>query len=127
MPILLKLSASGVPSDIADNRTEDVKIRFGQAFGSRAELGSPSASPKIRPDWPLPHDSRRAARSRNTRSPTMVWSQLTAFAVSALVAVPAYDHVSTLFDSTIVGLMAVSLLLMPVLSVMRCLLDPCAR
>ncbi len=127
MPILLELSASGVPSGIGDYRTDDVKIRFGQAFGSRAEPDSPTASLKIRPDRPLAHDSRRAARPRNTRPPTMVWSQLTALAVSALVAVPAYDHVSTLFDSTIVGLMAVSLLLIPVLSVMRCLLDPCAR
>lgn len=81
----------------------------------------------IRPVQPLQQDSKPAAKARTNRRPTMVRSQLAAFGVSAAFAIPAYDYVSTAFDSRIVGLMAVSLLLIALLSVMRCLLDPCAQ
>ena len=57
----------------------------------------------------------------------MVWTRLAALAVSALVGIPTYDYVSTRFDSDMLGLVAVSLLLMPVFALMRCMLDPCER
>jgi len=57
----------------------------------------------------------------------MVWTRLAALAVSAIVAIPAYGYVSTKFDSDMLGLVAVSLLLLPMFGLMRCMLDPCER
>ncbi len=89
------------------------------------ELAATGAN--IRPDQPLRQDFKRAVKPRSTRRPSMIWSQMAALAVSAMVAIPAYHHVSTVYDSRMVGLMAVSLLLIPVLGIMRCMLDPCAQ
>lgn len=112
MSLLFELAATGAVSGIAERRA------------IRRNL---PAGPNIRPDQPLRQEFRRAVKPRSTRHPSMARSQLAALAVSAMVAIPAYHHVSTVYDSRMVGLMAVSLLLIPVLGIMRCMLDPCAQ
>ncbi len=113
MSLLFELAATGAAS--------------GRAIASPADRHNPSASANIQPDQPLRQEFKRAVKPRSTRRPNMARSQLAALAVSAMVAIPAYHHVSTVYDSRIVGLMAVSLLLIPVLGIMRCMLDPCAQ
>ncbi len=113
MSLLFELAATGAAS--------------GRAIASHADRHNPPAGANIRPDQPLRQDFKRAVMPRSTRRPSMIRSQLAALAVSAIVAIPAYHQVSTMYDSRIMGSMAVSLLLIPVLGIMRCMLDPCAQ
>lgn len=113
MSMLLELAATGATS--------------GYVIASHAVRGIPPASANGRPDQPLRQEFKRAVKPRTTRGRSMAGSQLAAFAVSAMVAIAAYHHASTVYDSRIVGLLAVSLLPIPVLGIMRCMLDPCAR
>jgi hypothetical protein len=55
----------------------------------------------------------------------MIWKRLTALAISSIVAIPTFEFVSAIFDSEILGLIAASMVLIPLLGVMSCLLDPC--
>ncbi len=56
---------------------------------------------------------------------TMAWSRLAALTLTTAMAIPAYQYFALLFDSRIFALMIISLLLIPVLSALHCLLDPC--
>lgn len=112
MSLLFELAAPRAASCIAEHR---------------ANRHNPPVGANIRPDQPLRQEFKRGVKPRSTRRPSMARSQLTALAVSAMVAIPAYQQVSTIYDSRLMGLMAVSLLLIPVLGIMRCMLDPCAQ
>lgn len=124
---LLKLAASGASSGLAERRPAPFSINGGPAIVSPDDRGNSPAVPNTGADQPVRQDFKRTVKPRSNRRPNMARSQLAALAVSAMVAIPAYDYVSTTFDSTMVGLIAVSLLLIPLLGVMRCLLDPCVQ
>ncbi|MDZ4307023.1 hypothetical protein [Allopontixanthobacter sp.] len=88
-----------------------------KSFGS-------SAMPK---DTASLHAARnRVSYGRITDKPNMVTARMAAFAVSVMVAIPAFEFARNSMDSSIAALMAVSLLLISLLGMMRCLLDPCS-
>lgn len=89
-------------------------------------LAAPAATFGTLRRWWSAH-ANAIARPRTLRHPSMTSTRLTATGLAALVAIPFYDYVSVTFNSSILGLMAVSFLLIALLGLMRCMLDPCAQ
>ena len=126
MSLLLTSVASGAASSIPSRQYAQLNTIAGSKIGSRANRNRPTGRASIAPEQALRH-VRKPAQDDGVRHPIMVRSRMAALVVSAIVAIPTYDHISVMFDSSTVGLMAVSLLLIPLLSLMRCLLDLCIK